>query len=91
MPPRRAVSAPQLLTVSAAAELLSVSSRTVLNWINEDRIPYLELPGAKPMYRIPLQPLLATLRSISDLAGELEHKQESGSDTAEHDLLRHNG
>jgi excisionase family DNA binding protein len=72
MSPRRAVSAPQLLTVAATAQLLSVSSRTVLNWIAADRIPYIELPGPKPTYRIPLHALLATLRGNYDLAAELE-------------------
>src|SRR3954470_9493998 len=76
MPPRQPVRAPQLLTVSAAAELLSVSTRTVHNWISQGRIPYLELPGSKATYRIPLHGLLATLRGNYDLAAELEGEHE---------------
>jgi excisionase family DNA binding protein len=77
MPPRQPVRAPQLLTVSAAAELLSVSTRTIHNWISQGRIPYLELPGSKATYRIPLHGLLATLRGNYDLEAELQGEHEN--------------
>jgi excisionase family DNA binding protein len=68
----RAPGAPQLLTVAAAAELLNVSHRTVLNWIKRDDIPYIELPGGgKASYRIPMHALLASLRGNYDLAEAL--------------------
>ena len=73
MPRNSALGAPQLLTVAGAAELLNVSTRTVLNWINDDRIPYLELPGGgRPTYRIPMHALLASLRGNYDLSRDLE-------------------
>lgn len=64
---------PKLLTTSEAAELLKVSSRTILNWIRAETIPYLELPstGERSEYRIPLQGLLSSLSGNYDLASEL--------------------
>lgn len=64
---------PQLLTTGEAAALLKVSSRTILNWIDADTIPYLKLPpnGGRNEYRIPLQGLLSSLSGNYDLAGEL--------------------
>jgi excisionase family DNA binding protein len=64
---------PKLLTTGEAAELLKVSSRTILNWISADAIPYVQLPstGDRNEYRIPLQGLLSSLSGNYDLAGEL--------------------
>lgn len=64
---------PQLLTTSEAAELLKVSPRTILNWIKDEKIPYVLLPanGSRNEYRIPLQGLLSSLSGTYDLAGEL--------------------
>jgi excisionase family DNA binding protein len=64
---------PRLLTTREAAELLRVSQRTVLNWIEADAIPYLALPRAasRQEYRIPLLALLQSLRANFDLAAEL--------------------
>jgi excisionase family DNA binding protein len=64
---------PQLLTTTEAAVLLKVSSRTILNWIGADTIPYVQLPssGDRSEYRIPLQGLLSSLSGNYDLAGEL--------------------
>ena len=67
------MSTPRLVTTKEAAELLSVSPRTVLNWIQDDAIPYVELPsrgGQRREYRIPLQGLLRSLAGNYDLAGE---------------------
>lgn len=64
---------PQLITTKEAAELLRVEPRTVLNWIKEDRIPYVELPGGgdRRTYRIPLGALLSSLSGTFDLAKEI--------------------
>ncbi len=42
----------RLLTTSEVARLVRVSSRTVNNWIKQEKVPYIELPGGE--YRIPL-------------------------------------
>lgn len=70
---------PQLLTTGEAATLLKVSSRTILNWIGADRIPYVKLPpnGGRSEYRIPLQGLLSSLSGTYDLAGELRKLDEA--------------
>jgi excisionase family DNA binding protein len=60
---------PQLLTVSQAARLLSVSEKTMRRWIEGNRIPYLRLPSGS--YRIPQGALLASLGGTYDLAAEL--------------------
>jgi excisionase family DNA binding protein len=59
----------RLITTSEAAQLLNVSRRTVTNWIKEDLIPYVQLPGGD--YRIPLDALLRSLSGTYDLAAEL--------------------
>ncbi len=50
----------RLLSVSQAAELLTVTPQTIRNWIAEGAIPCIELPaqGARRRYRIPVQGLL---------------------------------
>jgi excisionase family DNA binding protein len=70
---------PQLLTTGEAAALLKVSSRTILNWIHADRIPYVQLPpnGGRSEYRIPLQGLLSSLSGTYDLAEELRKLDEA--------------
>jgi len=64
----------QLLTVREAAELLSVSPRTVHTWIEKGSIPYIALPagGEKTSYRIPLQGLLGSLSGSYDLTADVE-------------------
>ena len=64
---------PELITTRQAAEMLSVSPRTVLNWIRDDAIPYVELPSRgdqRHEYRIPLHGLLRSLSGNYDLAAE---------------------
>jgi excisionase family DNA binding protein len=64
-------SEPQLLTTKEAARLLRVSPRTVLNWIDQDAIPYVALPsagGRRREYRIPRHGLLRSLAANYDLA-----------------------
>jgi hypothetical protein len=63
----------RLLKTSEAAKLLRVSSRTVLNWIENDAIPYVVLPQpegseAPRQHRIPLYGLLSSLEGTYDLA-----------------------
>jgi excisionase family DNA binding protein len=65
---------PQLLKVSAVAEMLNVSPRTVLKWIEQERVPYVKLPGGE--YRLPLQALLSSLGGTYDLAGALRQQDQ---------------
>jgi excisionase family DNA binding protein len=64
---------PRFLTTAEAASLLNVSQRTVVNWIHEGSIPYIELPskGRRKEYRIPEIALLESLSGNYDLVGEL--------------------
>jgi excisionase family DNA binding protein len=61
---------PRMLTPQEAGGFLNVSSRTVLSWIEQDRIPYVTLPGGteRSQYRIPLSGLVASLSGTFDLA-----------------------
>jgi excisionase family DNA binding protein len=64
---------PRLLTTKEAAELLRVSPRTVLNWIERDSVPYVALPhagGRRREYRIPLHGLLRSVAANFDLSEE---------------------
>lgn len=87
---------PRLITTKEAAELLHVSSRTILNWIEAGSIPYVELPtnGRRREYRIPVAALLQSLRGNYDLAAELrlvdKATREAGvTDETALDLLEH--
>lgn len=64
---------PQMITPQEAASFLHVSPRTVLNWIEQDRIPYITLPGGseRTQYRIPLSGLVSSLSGTFDLAAAL--------------------
>jgi excisionase family DNA binding protein len=80
------VSTPRLVTTKEAAELLSVSPRTVLNWIQDGAIPYVELPsrgGQRREYRIPLHGLLRSLAGNYDLAEEFRSADEAVPSPAE--------
>ena len=81
MPRSTIRSAPQLLSTSEAAQLLSVSSRTITNWINDDLIPYVTLPGGT--HRIPQQALLRSLGGNYKLAEEVQVAQEDERSEAE--------
>lgn len=74
-------SRPQLLTVAQAADLLSVSDRTVRRWIETGKVPYLKLPSGG--YRIPQSSLLASLRGTYDLAGEITTLDERFAEVTE--------
>jgi excisionase family DNA binding protein len=62
-------SQPQLLSTKQAAELLNVSKRTILNWIESDKVTYVKLPGGD--YRVPLAGLLASLSGTYRLDEEI--------------------
>ena len=62
-------SQPKLLSTKQAAELLNVSKRTILNWIENDKVPYVKLPGGD--YRVPLAGLLASLSGTYRLDEEI--------------------
>lgn len=64
----------RLITTSEAAELLNVNRRTILNWIDQDAIPYVRLPavGSRSEYRIPEIALLRSLAGNYDLVAELQ-------------------
>ncbi len=87
-----AATMPRLLSVEEAAELLAVSSSTIRNWINDDAIPYIELPstGGRRRYRIPLQGLLNTLSGNYDLAATLQQLNKASGELADdtHQELR---
>lgn len=63
-------SQPKLISTKEAAALLNVTQRTVTNWIEADKVPYLRLPGGE--YRLPISGLLASLSGTYDLRAELE-------------------
>lgn len=64
---------PRFLTTAEAASLLNVSPRTVLNWIHQGSVPFIELPssGRRKEYRIPEIALLESLSGNYDLVAEL--------------------
>ncbi len=62
-------SQPKLLSTTQAAGLLNVSRRTILNWIEAGKVPYVRLPGGD--YRIPLTGLLDSLSGTYRLQEEI--------------------
>jgi len=62
-------SQPKLLSTTQAASLLNVSRRTILNWIEAGKVPYVRLPGGD--YRIPLTGLLDSLSGTYRLQEEI--------------------
>jgi excisionase family DNA binding protein len=77
---------PQLITVAQAATLLNVSERTIRNWIEDERIPYLKLPGGG--YRIPQGALLASLRGNYDLGAELRELDRRRAGVTDEDVRK---
>ena len=77
-------SKPQLISVAQAASPLNVSDRTIRRWINDEKIPFLELPGGE--YRIPQGALLASLRGNYDLAGELRDIDDRNANLSEDEV-----
>jgi excisionase family DNA binding protein len=77
-------SQPKLLSTKQAAELLNVSRRTILNWIETDKIPYLKLPGGD--YRVPLAGLLASLSGTYRLDEEIRALDERFAGVSDQDV-----
>jgi excisionase family DNA binding protein len=77
-------SQPKLLSTKQAAELLNVSRRTILNWIETDKIPYLKLPGGD--YRVPLAGLLASLSGTYRLDDEIRALDERFAGISDQDV-----
>jgi excisionase family DNA binding protein len=77
-------SQPKLLSTKQAAELLNVSRRTILNWIESDKIPYVKLPGGD--YRVPLAGLLASLSGTYRLDEELRALDERYATVSDADV-----
>jgi excisionase family DNA binding protein len=82
-----------MLTTAEAAAMLRVSSRTVLNWIESDAIPYVTLPrvgAGRREYRIPLHGLLESLSGNYDLGRELRalDRATRGLHLSDEDALR---
>lgn len=77
---------PHLLTTKEAADLLRVSPRTVLNWIDEDLVPYLALPSrGRREYRIPRRGLLRALSANYDLASEFSEADQAVREASQQD------
>jgi excisionase family DNA binding protein len=74
----------RLLTTGEAARLLRVSPRTVNNWIKQEKVPYIELPGGE--YRIPLAGLLASLGGTFDLGKALGDLDKALADVTEEEI-----
>ncbi len=77
-------SQPKLLSTKQAAELLKVSRRTILNWIEAEKVPYIKLPGGD--YRIPLAGLLASLSGTYRLDEEIRALDERYAALSDEDV-----
>ncbi len=73
-----------LLTIGEAAALLNVNERTIQRWIEDETVPYLELPSGS--YRIPQGALLASLRGNYDLAAELRELDERNAELTDEQI-----
>lgn len=78
------ISQPKLLSTAQAASLLSVSRRTVLNWIEAGKVPYVRLPGGE--YRVPLSGLLSSLSGTYRLADEIRALDERNMNLTDEDV-----
>lgn len=77
-------SQPKLLSTSQAAGLLNVSRRTILNWIEAGKVPYVRLPGGD--YRIPLTGLLGSLSGTYRLEDEIRALDERNAGLSDEDV-----
>jgi excisionase family DNA binding protein len=75
----------RLISTAEAATMLHVSRRTVTKWINEDRVPYVRLPGGE--YRLPLVALLRSLGGTYDLAADLRSLEDDASGVSEEEIV----
>jgi excisionase family DNA binding protein len=73
--------ASKLLTTNEAAQLLNVSSQTILNYIEREEIPYIQLPGGggrrRREFRIPMKGLLESLTGNYDPVQEINELAQS--------------
>lgn len=79
----------QLLSTKEAADLVRVSPRTVTNWAEAGKVPYLKLPGGE--YRIPLAGFLAAMEGTFDLAAELDKAQAAALARPEDEIIDRTG
>lgn len=77
-------SQPKLLSTTQAADLLNVSRRTILNWIEADKVPYLRLPGGD--YRLPLSGLLSSLSGTYRIDEEIRALDERNAALTDEDV-----
>ncbi|MGH2879965.1 MAG: helix-turn-helix domain-containing protein [Solirubrobacteraceae bacterium] len=77
-------SQPKLLSTTQAADLLNVSRRTILNWIEAGKVPYVKLPGGD--YRIPLSGLLSSLSGTYRLDEEIRALDERNAALTDEDV-----
>jgi excisionase family DNA binding protein len=75
---------PKLLSTAEAAELLNVNRRTILNWIEGEKVPYIKLPGGD--YRIPLAGLLASLSGTYRLDEEIRELDARHAELSDQDV-----
>jgi excisionase family DNA binding protein len=77
----------RLLTTNEAAQLLNVSSQTILNYIERDEIPYIQLPGGggrrRREFRIPMKGLLESLTGNYNPVQEINELSQSLDDEAD--------
>lgn len=84
-PMQRIASSARLISTQEAADLLDVSTRTITNWINEDKVPYIKLPGGG--YRLPLAALLQSLSGNYDLLPHIQETDEATQNVEPRDEL----
>ncbi len=77
-------SQPKLLSTTQAADLLNVSRRTILNWIEAGKVPYVRLPGGD--YRLPLSGLLSSLSGTYRLDEEIRALDERNAALTDEDV-----
>jgi excisionase family DNA binding protein len=77
-------SQPKLLSTTQAADLLNVSRRTILNWIETGKVPYVRLPGGD--YRLPLSGLLSSLSGTYRLDEEIRALDERNATLTDEDV-----
>lgn len=77
-------SQPKLLSTTQAAALLNVSRRTILNWIESGKVPYVRLPGGD--YRVPLSGLLSSLSGTYRLDEEIRALDERNAGLSDEDV-----
>jgi excisionase family DNA binding protein len=75
---------PMNLSITQAADLLNVSRRTILDWIETDKVPYVKLAGGD--YRIPVAGLLSSLSGTYRLDEEIQALDECNAGLTDEDI-----